>query len=283
MYNLRYHIASLVAVFLALAIGLILGGLVVRQGGFDRQQRVLVSSLQTEYAKLKKANTGLKADLALESGLSAQVTNAWSAGRMNGQTVAVYTSGDKDEGLADVQSAVAGGGGTVVTITAAHPGFGLSDSKVATAVASVLGTAAGAPTSAQVAKSLVAEWSQAKDSRPLTDALIKAGELKISGLSGSTIATQLVDIAAFKNTVDPAGIDLAQAYAGAGLYAVGAEKVGADNGLAASAAARQVSALDTLGTIAGRFTLVALFTGGQQGYYSTTAKGTSPFPPMPTQ
>ena len=39
MYNIRYHIASLVAVFLALALGLVLGGLVVRQGGFDKQQK----------------------------------------------------------------------------------------------------------------------------------------------------------------------------------------------------------------------------------------------------
>ena len=32
---------------------------------------------------------------------------------------------------------------------------------------------------------------------------------------------------------------------------------------------------------AGRFTLVALFSGGQQGYYSVTARGATPFPPVP--
>ena len=42
MYNIRYHIASLVAVFLALALGLVLGGLVVQQGTFSKQQKALV-------------------------------------------------------------------------------------------------------------------------------------------------------------------------------------------------------------------------------------------------
>ena len=36
MYNLRYHIASLVAVFLALAVGLLLGTVVVERGELDR-------------------------------------------------------------------------------------------------------------------------------------------------------------------------------------------------------------------------------------------------------
>ena len=66
MYNIRYHIASLVAVFLALALGLVLGGLVVRQGGFDQQQSAIVSGLQKDFTKLKRQNTTLKSDLAFE-------------------------------------------------------------------------------------------------------------------------------------------------------------------------------------------------------------------------
>ena len=57
--------------------------------------------------------------------------------------------------------------------------------------------------------------------------------------------------------------------------------IDADTGVAAAAAARKLSAFDTLGTNAGRFTLVALFTGGQQGYYSSSARGVSLFPEVP--
>ena len=106
MYNIRYHIASLVAVFLALALGLVLGGLVVRQGGFDTQQRALVTSLQSEFNKIKKENTSLKSTLGLEQSYGGQMTDSWGAGRLAGQTVVILTSGAKGEGVDSAVAAV---------------------------------------------------------------------------------------------------------------------------------------------------------------------------------
>ena len=60
MYNLRYHIASLVAVFLALAIGLILGTVVGERGTLDKQQTTLVTSLQKDFTLLRTENADLK-------------------------------------------------------------------------------------------------------------------------------------------------------------------------------------------------------------------------------
>ena len=281
MYNLRYHIASLVAVFLALAIGLVLGGLVVRQGAFDTQQRALVTSLQSQFSKLKKDNTSLRAMIALQDPYASQMTDDWVGGRLVGRSAVVLTSGGKDEGLDAAVSAVKAAGGTPAIVTILKPGMGLSISSVASATASVLGTDSGPPSSADVAKQLQAEWSGTKGSRPLTTALVNAGAIKVSGLSGSAIATQAIDIAAFNGDPDAVALDIAQAYASAGMFALGAQTFGSDTGVAAAASARQLSAFDTLGTSAGRFTLVALFSGGQQGYYSVTARGATPFPPVP--
>ena len=69
--------------------------------------------------------------------------------------------------------------------------------------------------------------------------------------------------------------------AAVGLYALGAETADSQSGVAAAAAARRLSAFDTLGTDAGRYTLVSLLTGGQQGYFSSTAHGVSAFPNVP--
>lgn len=282
MYNLRYHIASLVAVFLALAIGLVLGGLVVRQGAFDQQQRALVSSLQSEFNSLKKENTSLKSSLSLEEAYASQMTDQWTAGRLAHRTVVILTSGNSNEGADSAAAAVKGAGGTPAIATFKYLGFGLSHSTVASAAASAMGSATVTPTEEEVAKELAAEWSGASSAHALTDALVSAGELKLSGLSGSTVATLAVDLTAFNHNPDPAGLDLAQAYGAAGMYALGAEALGSNTGVAAAAAARKLSAFDTLGSNAGRFTLVALFTGGQQGYYSSTARGESPFPAVPT-
>ena len=281
MYNLRYHIASLTAVFVALAIGLVLGGLVVRQGGFDQQQRALVSSLQSEYNKIKKQNSELTSSLSLENQYGSQMTDSWVAGRLAGRTVVVLTSEATNEGGDAATTAIKSAGGSVATVTLVKPGFGLKESQVASVVASALGTPTALPSSTDVAGVLVAEWSGTATAHPLTDALVSVGAIKVAGITHSTVATLAIDLATANGDPDVAGLDILSAYAAAGMYALGAETSASDSGVAAAAAARKLSAFDTLGTNVGRYTLVALFSGGEQGYYSDTARGTSPFPPVP--
>lgn len=279
MYNIRYHIASLVAVFLALALGLVLGGLVVRQGGFDAQQSAIVASLQKDFNKIKRQNTTLKNDLTFEQGYSAQMTNHWIAGRLSGRSVVVITNAKNAAGDAAI-SAVKDAGGNAAVVTMAKPEFGIADKAVAAQLRSILGT--GTDLQTTVPSTLASEWSQPDVARPVTDALQNAGVITITGLSASMGATQVVDVAAFDGKPDALGLDVAQAYAASGMFALGAETPSSGTGVASAAAARRLSAFDTLGTNAGRFTLVALFTGGEQGFYSVDSNATAKYPPVPT-
>lgn len=279
MYNWRYHIASLVAVFLALALGLVLGGLVVRQGGFDSQQQAIVTGLRNDFAKLKGENTALKASLTTERAYSDQMTSSWASGRLSGQLVLILTTGAKTEGASAVTQAVKSAGGSTAVVTVIKPALGLEDSATAEAARSIVGTPTDLKTT--VASTLVSEWSQPSNGRPLTDALVKAGSISVSGLPASQSATHAVDIAAFSRVPDALALDIAQNYASQGMYALGAETSTSRTGVAAAAAARKLSAFDTLGTNPGAFTLVALFSGGQQGYYGTGTGTIAKFPPVP--
>ena len=279
MYNIKYHIASLVAVFLALALGLVLGGLVVRQGGFDKQQSAIVSGLQKDFNSIKKQNRTLKSDLTLEKSYSEQMTDAWIAGRLSGRSVLVITSTAKGVGGDAAIAAVKGAGGNAAVVTMSKPQFGLADKNVAAAIRSVVGSSTDLATT--VASTLASEWSQPDVPRPLTDALQETGVITITGLSASMAATQLVDVAAFDKKPDPLALDIAQAYAAAGRFALGAQAPSPNTGVAAAAAARKLSAFDTLGTNPGRFTLVALLTGGEQGTYSVDSNATAQYPPIP--
>ncbi len=58
MFDMRYHIASLVAVFLALTVGIVLGTAIVNRGVLVRQQNALVGSLRTEFASLRDRGQG---------------------------------------------------------------------------------------------------------------------------------------------------------------------------------------------------------------------------------
>ena len=53
MYNLRYHIASLVAVFLALSVGLLLGTVVAERGMITDQTGALVADLQARFDEIQ--------------------------------------------------------------------------------------------------------------------------------------------------------------------------------------------------------------------------------------
>lgn len=279
MYNLRYHLASLVAVFLALALGLVLGGLVVGQGTMDAQQRAIVSGLQRDFGRLNDDNQRLSAEIDLQHSFSSQMTDAWVKGRLAGMTIVILTSGEKSEGLQPAITSVEKAGGTAAVVTIVQPGMGLSDKATSAALRSIVGTQT--ELTAAVAASLTAEWTSAAAKRPVTDALVKTGAITVTGLTASTAATQAVTIAAFERKPDKAALEVAKAYAAAGFYALGAQTPTSGTGVAAAAAAAKLSAFDTLGTAPGQFTLVALFTGGQQGYYTLGSDQDPKFPPVP--
>lgn len=279
MYNLRYHIASLVAVFLSLALGLVLGGLVVQQGTFDQQQRAIVAGLQRDFSRLNDDNNTLSADNEMLGGFSSQMSDDWTSGRLKGRTVVILTSGEKKEGLQSAIASIQHAGGTAAVVTLTEKDLGLGDPKIEDAARSVIGTSTDL--NADVMRALTGEWTQPVATRPLTDALVRAGAITVTGMKPSVGATQALDIAAFDRKPDQTALGIVQAYADAGYYALGAQATSSNTGVAAAAAAVKLSAFDTLGTAVGDFTLVALFTGGQQGYFGVAEGASAAYPPVP--
>lgn len=279
MYNLRYHIASLVGVFLALALGLVLGGLVVRQGYFDEQQSAIVSSLKKEFAELQETNTALENDLKAQEQYSSAMTSQWISGRLQGTTLVILTSGNEEKGVEAAQEAMKDAGGSSIVVTLAKSEFGLNDVAISSAVQSVLTTSTSL--SKDVPGALAAEWTSPFDPHLLTDALVKAGALKITGTTEGLTGLYILDLAAHDGKADASALDITSAYVGLGYSAVAAETTGTATGVAKAASGKGISAFDTLGTDIGRYTLVALLSGGQPGLYSSTLTGGRPFPPIP--
>lgn len=281
MYNLRYHIASLVAVFLALALGLVLGGLVVQRGAFDKQQQAIVAGLQRDFKKLTEQNKSLKSDLDLVGGYSRQMTSAWVSDRLAGKTVLLMA----DEGHADARDAarraIEDAGGSVVVVTFRGRGLSLDQQKAGDAARSVVGTATQ-DLPASVAASLTAEWLAPAPARPLTDALVSAGVLGVEGLAANLQVTAVVDLAVFDGHADPVALAVA-GNAAKRMPTVCAQSRGDSADLAVTGAEKRISALDTLDTEYGRFSLVALISGGQQGFWGFGKGANGAYPPMPAQ
>lgn len=274
MYNIRYHIASLVGVFLALALGLVLGGLVVQQGTVERQQGALVDGLRKEFADLREENRGLAdSNVSLEQ-LSDELLDVWSTDRLADSTILVVVGPEQDDDVLAVTRVVEEAGGQVAVVTLLEPGLGL-DSDAVRAALKVDETDEDAVSS--VATSLVAEWGFSLERTPVTEALIEAGVLRVDGLASSDAAAGLVCLAVAEDAPDEAGIALATAFERVGP-AVAAERSDSLTGVARAGHKVKLAALDHLGTTPGRYTLVSLLTGADPGLYGTEQDASAVFP-----
>lgn len=96
MFDMRYHIASLVAVFLALTVGIVLGTAIVNRGVLVRQQTALVSGLREEFATLRDRNRALQDKANADDRFFQSVVPVLVDKRLAGKRVAVVSTNKQD-------------------------------------------------------------------------------------------------------------------------------------------------------------------------------------------
>jgi len=111
MYNLRYHLASLISVFFALAIGLLLGGLVADRAP-ENVHEALIEGIQQEIAQIRDDNAQLRAENSALSDFSDVLLEAFLQGKLDGQTILVL--GTDDQKLEIVKADLESAGATTV-------------------------------------------------------------------------------------------------------------------------------------------------------------------------
>lgn len=105
-FNLRYHIVSLVAVFLALGLGILIGTALPGNEALVSQQLLLTSSLEKQLGALKQKNDSLQARISslemnnsIQREFESQVLPALVADKLNGRRIAIIdTSGCRSTG-----------------------------------------------------------------------------------------------------------------------------------------------------------------------------------------
>ncbi len=112
-YSSRYHAASLAAVFVALAVGILIGvgfGSDIVNGTADDLEQSLHSDLDDARAQIDD----LQSQLDDESAFAAKLTPAVVENRLRGREVGVVALGDLDDALADdVRKAIEPSGATL--------------------------------------------------------------------------------------------------------------------------------------------------------------------------
>lgn len=137
--NLRYHIASLVAVFLALGIGIVIGGAMLGNNTIVEKQKQLTDRLEAQLSALRQKNDVLAArastlemDKNIYQQFAQQAMPVLIGGRLNGRQVAIIETNSYGfaEGLLQgLQTA----GARVVSVTTVLNGLEVRDKKSALA------------------------------------------------------------------------------------------------------------------------------------------------------
>lgn len=123
MIDFRYHVVSLVAVFLALALGLFLGSTTL-QSAVTRNLHSQANRVIASNHKLTADNDQFKAQLNAEKHFTAAVEPYAVEGRLAGDTIAVISEPGVDSGTRkDLENTLALAGGTVVADVQLQPSF----------------------------------------------------------------------------------------------------------------------------------------------------------------
>lgn len=277
MYNIRYHIASLVGVFLALTIGLLLGTVVAERGTLDDQRDSLINSLERDFADLSDSNARLSAENESLVQFETDIVPVLVAGSLAGKTVGVLTNSGRSDGATAVQEAIKAAGGTPVTIVLEKQSAGLEDPDVTAVVTPLLGGATGDALPGALAARLASEWTTVGP-RPVTDALAKAGALSTSELAPGIKIDAYVFTAAWDQKADAVAVEIGQSVAQGGRKAVGAQPVSLDTDVAAAALDKGLDAVDQMGRPVGEYSLVWLLAGRASGYYGTGTGARAAYP-----
>jgi copper transport outer membrane protein MctB len=215
LISFRYHLVSIVAVFLALALGVVVGTTVVNQGIVDdlkRRTNAAVDSSDKLKTQIAELNSQLEASRSFENIVMPMLIKD----QLTGAEVLVVTQQDVSASDVDsVRRALIDGGASVLAEIVVTNRMALSDSTSQAALAGALGTVnSGAPEqlAKEAARAVGARLANGPGLAPSDDVLssldsagfvVVRGETGISGIGGGGQAVVLLFGTTRPPAVDP--------------------------------------------------------------------------------
>lgn len=162
MYNFRYHLVTIVSIFAALALGLLLGVALTGSDLVRDASNNLAQSLSDQFDSLNATNKELSNQLDQEQLFASQLVNDWQKDRLSGRTIALLTRAPKDKDpLTDELSSLIlrNGGVPVVVRINQDKGFGLDDETTLETLKKILPEVKNEDYQVTLARALSLEWS----------------------------------------------------------------------------------------------------------------------------
>lgn len=296
MVDMKYHLASLVAVFLALGVGILVGSAMVTDTALVERQEQMIDRLEEDFARLKAEREDLGARLAAsERALAASlefeesVVSSLTQGRLSGRRIAVVVCRDAmpPEKVERIGRSLEDAGARVVRVVYVNKNLVPAAGREAREAASLLGVSE--PTAdalGREAARALASYIALDEASPLVDALfvwgyaasggeaargtndpMEAGVILRAGDSGRADA-----VVVLVGSSDPAsgpaetGIPIVRALMDLGVDVVGAESWDVKVSHIADYKREGISTVDCADLPLGRLSLVHAL-AGQKGHF----------------
>lgn len=259
MFDMRYHIASLVAVFLALTVGLLLGSLIADKDVVAREQERLVDSIRVDVGKINEENVNLKSRLRELEDFQGQALPISIRGRLIGQKVAIVTLADDQDALVgEIGRVMEMAGATAMPVHVNLAGLDFSDKDLVARLGRTFNAtaAAGGDFERLFWTRFCAELADNEPSA-LTDELIAAKLVQVD-TAGLPFDNIVVIAPAGRKAGNRDALFLESLVQLGRVRVVGVETVDAKPSRVAAYKLRNVSTVDNIETVPGKIALVYL-------------------------
>ena len=279
MFDLRYHVASLAAVFLALIIGILVGAGISGRGLLDEAER----------DKLEQQITNLQAELAAErrrtraqeasEDYAESTAPAVLANRLAGKRFAVVFVGYFEDRIGSpVAETIDAGGGQVVRMRALTVPLPVEEIQAALAARRALSGYLGRAHLGDLGRDLARELV-AGDETPLWDAL---ADILVEERQGTSVRP--ADGVVVARTAAPRHPATARFLRGfydglaGSVTTVGVEDSAAELSAVQVFRSHGLSSVDNVDSPVGRVALAALLAGARPGHYGVKESAQAPLP-----
>jgi hypothetical protein len=287
MFDLRYHIASLAAVFLALVVGILVGVGITSQGVISTSERKLFNERISELRRQRDSARQHASDLARSQRLSQSFVKkgypALMAGRLASTRVAVLFVGTVDGGLrSEIDETLSDGDApAVVRLRALRVPLDVTAIEEILASSPALARYAGERELGALGAALADEFVVGGKT-PLWIALTNQLVEERSGSAAGRVDGVVVVRSAPPQSGGTARL-LAGLYgemAALGLPVVGVEEADAGSSAIETWRKHGFSSVDDLDTTAGRLALAVVLAQGQSGHYGVKPTADDLLPPI---
>jgi Copper transport outer membrane protein, MctB len=282
MFDFRYHALSLVAVFLALAIGLLLGVVIGDAGLVSTAKRDIEKSLRGDVREARAESDKLTKDLAQHVRFENEVYPLLVGGQLEGKNIGLVFFGTaSDTTASQVRDALSASGGRLRVVAGVREPLDL---------AGLAGRAKGTrytalPADPELAKMLGVRMGVQFVAGGKLIQQVRPELFKLTGTLGKLDAVAIArDVNTFENETQRAAAEAFEAGFAAGVEKAGVPAVGIESTKAAASQIawyrdHELASVDDVDQIAGKASLVFTLAGAD-GSYGVKGTAQALLPPV---